>query len=72
MSLRSLSGRERQIATLLSNGKSGRQIQEELHIAKSTFESHKANLYRKLNIHCVAMLTRAVVEHERRAEDLGK
>jgi two-component system response regulator NreC len=59
-----LTQRERQIATLISQGQHMKEIATNLGIATQTVVAHKWNIYRKLNIHSVAMLTRTVVEHE--------
>lgn len=46
--LKDLSARERQVLSLISESKSIREIAEELHISRSTADTHKANLMRKL------------------------
>jgi len=46
-----LSARERQILQLTAEGKTSRQIAEELALAVKTIDNHRANLMRKLNIH---------------------
>lgn len=43
-----------QVIERISEGKTNREIAEELHISAKTAEAHRANLYRKLNLHCVA------------------
>lgn len=46
--LKDLSARERQVLSLISESKSIKEIAEELHISRSTADTHKANLMRKL------------------------
>lgn len=46
--LKDLSVRERQILRLISESKSMKEIAEELHISRSTADTHKANIMRKL------------------------
>lgn len=46
--LKYLSARERQILRLISESKSMKEISEILHISRSTADTHKANLMRKL------------------------
>jgi len=46
--LKDLSARERQVLRLISESKSIKEIAEELHISRSTADTHKANLMRKL------------------------
>ena len=47
--LKDLSARERQVLRLISESKSIKEIAEELHISRSTADTHKANLMRKLD-----------------------
>ena len=46
--LKDLSARERQVLLRISESKSMKEIAEELHITRSTVDTHKANLMRKL------------------------
>ncbi|MDD4159648.1 MAG: response regulator transcription factor [Synergistaceae bacterium] len=46
--LKDLSARERQILRLISASRSVKEIAEELHISRSTADTHKANIMRKL------------------------
>lgn len=46
--LKDLSARERQVLRRISESKSMKEIAEELHITRSTVDTHKANLMRKL------------------------
>jgi two-component system NarL family response regulator len=57
----SLSPRERQVATLLAEGKSAPEIAAELHIAPGTVDVHRRNLMRKLDLHGVVDLTKYAI-----------
>jgi len=46
--LKDLSARERQVLRRISESKNMKEIAEELHITRSTVDTHKANLMRKL------------------------
>ncbi len=46
-----LSPREREILTLVAQGKTGRQIAEELYIAEGTCKAHTRHIYEKMGIH---------------------
>ena len=52
----SLTGRELEIAQLLSLGKSSKEIGDVLNITVRTVETHRANIMRKLNVHSVTEL----------------
>lgn len=60
----SLSGREREVARLASQGFPARDIAERLFISERTVESHLANVYSKLGV-------AAKIELVRRAGALG-
>jgi len=47
----SLTTRERQVLQLIAEGKTNRQIAEELNLAVKTIDTHRSNLMRKLGIH---------------------
>jgi DNA-binding CsgD family transcriptional regulator len=49
--VRSLSRREREVAALVGNGKTNREVASALRIAPSTVERHVSNLFDKLNVH---------------------
>ncbi|HBO5142464.1 TPA: two component system response regulator [Pseudomonas aeruginosa] len=51
-----LTMRERQILKLIAEGNRNRDISEKLHISIKTVETHRLNLMRKLDAHCVADL----------------
>ena len=46
-----LSPRERQIATLISVGRSDKEIAEELNISPATVATHNKNIFKKLSVH---------------------
>ena len=52
-----LGRRERDVLTLLAEGKTSQQIGEQLHIATGTVDVHRRNIMRKLGLHTVAELT---------------
>lgn len=51
-----LSVREKEILLLLASGKSNRDIADQLHISVSTVETHRNNVFQKLNLHNLAEL----------------
>ena len=57
----SLTKRETDVLTKVSQGMNSRQIGEQLHIAPSTVEVHRHNIMRKLDLHTVADLTKYAV-----------
>lgn len=57
----SLSPRERQVATLLAEGRNAPEIAAELHIAPGTVDVHRRNLMRKLDLHSVVDLTKYAI-----------
>jgi DNA-binding CsgD family transcriptional regulator len=56
-----LSAREREIAALLANGKSNKQIASMLTISTRTVESHRARIMLKLDLHSISDLVRYAV-----------
>ena len=46
-----LTGRERQVLQLIAEGKTNRQIAQELEVAIKTIDTHRCHLMQKLNIH---------------------
>jgi DNA-binding NarL/FixJ family response regulator len=59
--LEALTPRERQVLTLLAEGKRPREIAQELAISVKTAEVHKQNLMNKLELHTAAELTRFAI-----------
>jgi two-component system, NarL family, response regulator NreC len=51
-----LSVREKEILLILAAGKSNREIADFLHISISTVETHRNNIFQKLNLHNLAEL----------------
>jgi two-component system response regulator NreC len=51
-----LSRREKEIFRVLASGKSNREIAELLHISITTVETHRNNIFQKLNLHSLAEL----------------
>ena len=56
-----LGRRERDVLTLLAEGKTSQQIGEQLHIATGTVDVHRRNIMRKLGLHTVAELTQYAI-----------
>lgn len=59
-----LSSREREILRLIGEGKTSNEIAEELFIEKSTVDSHRKNILRKINVHGKTDLIRFAVERK--------
>jgi DNA-binding NarL/FixJ family response regulator len=51
-----LTNRQREILVLLADGKTAKQIAQQLHISVKTVEFHKANITRKLGVHTTSDL----------------
>jgi len=58
-----LTGREREIAQLLAEGKSNKQIATLLDISLKTVESHRAAIMRKLDAHSIVDIVRYAVRN---------
>lgn len=58
-----LTPREREIAVLIAQSNSSKEVAAKLNISIKTSENHRANLMRKLGVHDVAGLVRFVVRH---------
>jgi two-component system NarL family response regulator len=58
-----LTGREQTILLELAQGRSNREVAEELDISVRTVETHRKNIKRKLGISSTAGLTRYAMEH---------
>jgi two-component system nitrate/nitrite response regulator NarL len=59
----SLTGREVEVLLRIADGRTNREIGEELGISPRTVETHRERVMTKLRIRTVAGLTRLVVEH---------
>lgn len=57
-----LTWREREVTRLFAEGCSTREIANRLHISAKTVATHRAHVFRKLNIHSLAELTRFAVK----------
>ncbi|MDP1524337.1 MAG: response regulator transcription factor [Rhodocyclaceae bacterium] len=56
-----LTTRERQIATLLAEGKTAKEAAKQMNISANTVDVHRRNLMRKLNLHSGVELTRHAI-----------
>ena len=61
--MESLTGREVEVLLRIADGRTNREIGEELGISPRTVETHRERVMTKLRIRTVAGLTRLVVEH---------
>ncbi len=59
----SLTGREREVLLGIADGKTNREIAQELGISPRTVETHRERVMAKLRTRTVAGLTRLVIEH---------
>ncbi|MEX1827351.1 response regulator [Luteibacter sp. CQ10] len=57
-----LTWREREVTRLFAEGCSTREVAVRLHISAKTVATHRSHVFRKLNIHSVADLTRYAVK----------
>jgi len=56
-----LSQREREVVQLLAEGKTSKEIADQLHVSVKTVETHRTNIMTKLNIHRLAELTKYAI-----------
>ena len=56
-----LSGREKEVLSLLADGLVNKQVGQRLGIATRTVETHRENIMRKLNLHNLASLTKYAI-----------
>jgi DNA-binding NarL/FixJ family response regulator len=56
-----LTGREREILRLLTEGRSSKEVAADLVVSPKTIETHRANIMRKLDIHNIADLVRYAI-----------
>jgi DNA-binding NarL/FixJ family response regulator len=56
-----LSDREREVLQLLAEGKTAKEIADEIHVSIKTVETHRTNIMNKLDIHRVAELTKYAI-----------
>jgi DNA-binding NarL/FixJ family response regulator len=59
-----LSPREREIAQMLAEGKSNKEIAVKLGVSVKTIDAHRANIMRKLNLHSVTELVRYAIREK--------
>jgi DNA-binding NarL/FixJ family response regulator len=57
-----LTSRETEVWQLVAEGHANKQIADILKLSVKTVEKHRQNLMLKLNLHCIASLTRRAVE----------
>ena len=57
-----LSNREKEILSLIANGKTSKDIAEKLFIAKTTVDTHRKNMIRKLNLSSGSELVKYAVD----------
>ena len=67
-----LTGREHEIACLIAEGLSTKQIAAKLFISKKTVENHRSSIFSKLNIHGTMELVRYAAKHGLIDVDLWK
>jgi len=58
-----LTDRQRQVLRLISEGQSGKEIAESLHISVKTAQFHRATIMQKLGVHSTAELTKYAIDH---------
>ncbi len=56
-----LTPREREIVKLIAEGRSSKEVADQLRISVKTVETHRSNLMRKLNLHSVSQLVRYAI-----------
>lgn len=57
----SLTPREREVLQLIAEGLTNKEISARLGTSQKTIESHRTNLMRKLDLHCIAQLTKYAI-----------
>jgi DNA-binding NarL/FixJ family response regulator len=58
-----LTDRQRQVLRLISEGRSGKEIAENLNISVKTAQFHKTTIMQKLGVHSTAELTKYAIDH---------
>jgi len=59
-----LSDRERDVLKLIAEGDTVQEIADKLYISTKTVESHKYNMFEKLNVKTVAGLTKIAIRED--------
>lgn len=67
--LRTLTEREREVAELVADGKSNREIAEELSVSKRTIDAHVDHAFSKLNVNSRQQLTALIITARLTAEE---
>ncbi len=62
-SLDKISAREKEVLTLLAEGRPNREISKLLHISPRTVDTHRSNLLRKLNVKTNVQLVKIAIHH---------
>jgi len=58
-----LTAREREVLILIAEGRSNKEIADQLKLGVRTVETHREHVMRRLNIHSVAGLTKFAIVH---------
>ncbi|OQC25174.1 MAG: Oxygen regulatory protein NreC [Verrucomicrobia bacterium ADurb.Bin063] len=66
-----LTPREREVLVLIAEGKSNKEIADQLNIGVRTIETHRERIMRRLNIHSVAGLTKYAIANGLVTLDIG-
>jgi two-component system, NarL family, nitrate/nitrite response regulator NarL len=66
-----LTSREREVLVEIAEGKSNKEIADDLHIGVRTIETHRERIMRRLNIHSVAGLTKYAIANGLVSLDAG-
>ena len=60
-----LSEREKEIAGMICDGKTNRMIAGMLILSIDTVNTHRKNIFRKLNVHNIASLVQAMLKYNK-------
>jgi len=60
-----LSEREKQVAFMICDGKTNRMISDQLILSIDTVNTHRKNIFKKLEVHCIAELVKAMFNHNK-------
>lgn len=63
ISVAELTPRQREVLTLIAEGRSTKEISQDLNISVKTVETHRAQLMERLNIHNIASLVRFAIRN---------
>jgi DNA-binding NarL/FixJ family response regulator len=59
-----LSTREREVARMLAEARTNKEVATKLGVSVKTIDAHRANIMRKLNLHSVTELVRYAIRHQ--------